>query len=397
VASGYCEQTDFGQIIVEESLFTGVHRPILVPATGSFQGTVDTMMNTHDGTGTYTLVFANCYDYGRDITLIGNYEWKSKGGFLPGDLFSEWHFLNFLTICYCGILFWYARTMSAHKNSTIGIQKWILGTIALAFLEMFFRSCDYFEWNKSGLRKDAVMYLWISIGVLKGSISRCLLVMVSLGWGVIRDTLGDDMIKIITLGILYGSLAFMRDAAEIWFVEELQILEDGASESIWDLFTILTFLTSCIDVTFYMWILDSLNSTMQYLENMNQNMKLKRYLRLRLILLFSILFGVIWAIFGIVDKSMDDSILSEGQDWVLRAMWYVNYAFVLVSIALLWKPDPRAKEFAYVMELPSIGDDMILDTNIDSPDDFDDDDGVNVSYSDVEKDGRFTIDDAVPS
>ena len=39
---------------------------------------------------------------------------------------------------------------------------------------------------------------------------------------------------------------------------------------------------------------------------------------------------------------------------------------------------------------------MVLDTNIGTVDDYDED-GVNVSYSDVEQDGRFTIDDAVPS
>lgn len=346
-------------------------------------------------------MISNCYDYGRDIFVSGPYEWKSKGGFLPGHLFEEWHFLTFLTLFYCVFLFWYARSMSTNKNSTIGIQKWILGTIILAVVELFFRTCDYFEWNKSGFRSDNILYIWILVGVLKGSISRCLLVMVSLGWGVIRDTLGDSMRKIIMLGILYGSVAFLRDATEIWYVEEVQVLsaeqEKKMLYEIYDLFEILTFVTAIIDVTFYMWILDSLNSTMQYLENMNQSMKLKRYLRLRLILLFSILFGVMWSIFGIVDATSDNAILSEGKEWVVRAMWAVNYTFVLVSIALLWKPDPRAKEFAYVMELPSIGEDMVLDTNIGSADDYDDDDGVNVSYSDVEKDGRFTIDDAVPS
>jgi len=285
--------------------------------------------------------------------------------------------------------------MRDNSDSTIGIQKWILGTIILGLLQLILKGIDYMEWNMAGTRIDGVMYSWITIGVLKGAISRCLLVMVSLGWGVIRDDLGDQMKKIIGLGIIYSVFAFSRDVAEIIFVEELQTLSVAAEEKIYDVFTILTFITAAIDVTFYMWILDALNNTMQYLENMNQSMKLKRYLRLRLILLFSILFGIGWSVFEIVDKTMEDQILSEGQDWLLRALWTVNYTFVLVSIALLWKPDPRAKEFAYVMELPSIGDDMVLETSIDSPDD---DDGVNVQYSDAVnsgQDNRFTIDDGV--
>lgn len=240
------------------------------------------------------------------------------------------------------------------------------------------------------------------IGVLKDAISRCLLVMVSLGWGVIRDTLGDQLKKIVLLGIVYAVLAFAKDVALIVFVEEFQVISNEKEEELYDVMTILTFLTAAIDVTFYMWILDALNSTMQYLENMNQSMKLKRYLRLRLILLISILFGVCWAVFGIVDFS-DTGILSEGEEWIIPGGWELNYAFVLLSIALLWKPDPRAKEFAYVMELPSVGDDngddLILESNIGTVDD-DDEDGVTVQYSDFEQDGndgRFTIGNAVSS
>jgi hypothetical protein len=397
IVLGICEQDRKGRVIINESTYTGEIRPVLVPSSGSDALKIESpIMDTNKaGTGTYTLVLANCDDYGRSVLVSGQYVWKSKGGYLPGDLFDEWHFLTFFTIGYFLLMFWYGKSMKDNSDSTIGIQKWILGTIILGLLQLILKGIDYMEWNMAGTRIDGVMYSWITIGVLKGAISRCLLVMVSLGWGVIRDDLGDQMKKIIGLGIIYSVFAFSRDVAEIIFVEELQTLSVAAEEKIYDVFTILTFITAAIDVTFYMWILDALNNTMQYLENMNQSMKLKRYLRLRLILLFSILFGIGWSVFEIVDKTMEDQILSEGQDWLLRALWIVNYTFVLVSIALLWKPDPRAKEFAYVMELPSIGDDMVLETSIDSPDD---DDGVNVQYSDAVnsgQDNRFTIDDGV--
>lgn len=394
---GLCEDENFGRMIINQALYKGEHRPVIIPPTGDYETSVKLpVMDTKEGTGQYTLVLANCNDYGRKIFVDGNYVWKSKGGYLPGNLFDEWHFNTFLTLMYGLLLFWYGRSMHQNKESTIGIQKWILCTVILGFIELLFKGIDYMEWNQQGTRVNFVMYFWISIGVLKGAISRCLLVMVCLGWGVIRDTLGDQMKKIILLGILYSVFAFARDVAEIVFVEEFQVLSLEQEEKIYDVFTILTALTAAVDVTFYMWILDSLNSTMQYLENMNQTMKLRRYLRLRLILLFSILFAICWSVFGIVDLTMDASILSEGQEWIVRSMWDVNYTFVLVSIALLWKPDPRAKNFAYVMELPSVGGDMVLETSIASPDD-DDEDGVNVQYSDAVSgpDRRFTIDDAV--
>lgn len=214
--------------------------------------------------------------------------------------------------------------------------------------------------------------------------------MVSLGWGVVRDNLGDQLSKIIILGIIFSVCAFLRDVAEIVFVEEMQVWSLEKEEEVYDVYTILTFIVAAIDCTFYMWILDSLNSTMQYLENMNQSNKLKRYLRLRLILMISILFGIVWAVFGIVDSAMDTAILNDGQEWIIRGMWVINYTFVLVSIAMLWKPNPRAKEFAYVMELPSIGDDTVLQQSTAIEDEEEDE--VNVRYSN-NRNGMFTIDD----
>ena len=207
-------------------------------------------------------------------------------------------------------------------------------------------------------------YSGILIGVIKGAIARCLIIMVCLGWGVIRDTLGDQMKKILFLGIVYLVVAFLRDVAGIVFVEEIHVLSDETEEEIYDVFTLFTLITATIDVVCYMWILDALNGTMQYLENMNQTMKLKKYLRLRLILLLSILFGLFWTILGIVNTMMDTAVLAENQDWVIPAAWSVNFFFILTSIALLWRPNPRAKEFAHVMELPSVGEDLGFETNV---------------------------------
>jgi len=396
-----CEESQLGRLILDEDVFSGKnkgeHRPVSVPGTGDWDGSVQIPhMDTINGqSGKYTLVLANCNDYGRNVLIDGKYIWKSKGGFLPGDLFSEFHFFTFLTIAYVGLLFWYAKSMTTNKDSVIGIQKWILATIVLAAIELFFRTTDYMVWNLDGVRPDFAMYSWISFRVLKGAISRCLLVMVSLGWGVIRDTLGDVMKKIIVLGLIYSALSFGKELAAIIFVEEFQILSNEVEKEIYDIFAIFTYLVAACDVTFIIWIFDGMNSTMEYLENMNQSMKLKRFLRLRLILILSVFFVVVAAVFTIVDATMDTTLLSEGQEWLTRGAFELNYILVLFSIALLWRPDPRAKEFAYVMELPSIADDendLALNSNIGSPDE--EEDGVNVSYSDYQDDGKFTIGNA---
>lgn len=179
--------------------------------------------------------------------------------------------------------------------------------------------------------------------------------MVSLGWGVVRDTLGEKMRLITALGIFYVATAASRDIVLIFGItenEELSIKEDG---KLYDTYEILTLIVAAADVTFILWIFEAMHGTMQYLENMNQSMKLKRYLRLRCIILLSILYAIIWFVFGLVDTYMDTAMMEKQDRWGITVAWEINYLFVLISVAVLWRPNPSAKDYAFVMELPSLG------------------------------------------
>merc|ERR1711933_86692 len=116
-------------------------------------------------------------------------------------------------------------------------------------------------------------------------------------------------------------------------------------EEIFDIVSVLSLVIVLIDLIFYFWIIDSLSRTMEYLESMKQMRKLLRYLRLRFILMFSILFGVIWAVFGIVD-TYDQGIVTQQAKWVINASMEMNYLFVLIAVAWLWRPQQNAKDYA---------------------------------------------------
>ena len=215
--------------------------------------------------------------------------------------------------------------------------------------------------------------LGIIIGVLKRGISRCLLVMVALGWGVVRDELGPIMKKIHVLGVLYILVSLVRDIMTEVAYSEIQRMSQEKEEELFDIVSILGLVIVAVDLIFYFWIIDSLSATMEYLENMKQTSKLLRYLRLRCILMFSILFGVVWAVFGIVD-TYDAGIVTQEARWVLDAAMEMNYLFVLIAVAILWRPQQNAKEYAYVMQLPA----MTAAVN-----DDDDDEGVIIELAGV--------------
>ena len=193
------------------------------------------------------------------------------------------------------------------------------------------------------------------MGVLKCGISRCLVVMVSLGWGVVRDSLGTTLPKIIALGIFYVGTSSVNEFMTVVAVEDMQTLSIEEENQLFDIVELLSFVVFIVDVIFILWILDALNGTMEYLESMNQTRKLMKYLRFRCIFLFAILFAVVWVVFSLVDNYDEDGILEEQHEWIVLAAKELNYLFLLVGVAWLWWPNPTAKEYAYVMELPTIG------------------------------------------
>jgi len=366
-----------GRLIIDPAKFKGQHRFLSVPRSGNWKSSVESgtlnlksgVEQSEEGAGKYILVVTNCNDInGRDLLVTGEYTMKSVHGYLPGNLFKEMYFYAIVTICYLLIFTWYGLKMSIHRDEIIQVQQWMMGTIFIGLLEVFFKMGDLWVWNVDGNRFWFTLYTSILAGVLKRAISRCLVLMLCLGWGVTCADLGEKIGKIVTLGVIYAVSSAARDMLYVFTVTENEVLTTTTENEIMDVMDIILLITSFIDVLFYWWIFNAISGTMAFLEGMNQSRKLKRYLRLRLYLLLSVLFVVVWTVFSIVDRLNEVRIVNEEENgWVLEAVWEINYLVLLFASALLWVPEAGAKEYAYVMELSAIGDDLEFDTNIGSP------------------------------
>jgi len=360
-----------------------------IPNSGEFAGTIKYgKLEEPKDSGEYILVIANCNDKtGRDVEVTGQYTLKSKHGFLPGEFYGEMIFFAFLTILYFVLMLGYGISMKIYEDDGIPIQKWILCSIALGLLESFFLTGDYFVWNEDGTRFWFAMYTGIFIGVLKRALSKCLIVMVSLGWGVVRDNL-EHMLQIQILGVLYTIAAIASEITSRLAITGYRVQSTDEERELLDADTVMRFIVIAINVTFALWVLDALSATMQYLENMNQRRKLVRYLRLRLYLLFSFLFATVWLMLFIINAMSEQPILERQTKWAIDGLMRLNYLLVLVAVAFLWRPAPNAKEFAYVMELPALGEDeneLEMTANIPSALDDDDDDEYEEEVDFAEK------------
>jgi len=379
IEKGICNSGEVGTLIVDHDIFKGDHREIDVPTEPlkDFSFGQDSKFDVLVS-GDYVMLIANCKDDGLSIITLGSMEWKSVGGFLPGDIFGLMFFYTGLAAIYFVLTFWYYCGMKMYQENAIPIQKYIFSTMVIGFLEVSFLAIDLITWNITGHRSPFVAYAAVSLGILKKGSSRCLGVMVAMGWGVVRDSLGTTFFKIIFLGFLYSGFTLSREFLEI--AAEAVQMKSLQEEELLDLALVLTPIIFIINLIFYCWIISSLSSTTEYLRNMNQTSKLRRHMRLRCLIITSLV--IVGIVMTLSIAQVFTNYLNQDQLWIMQAVTHANYLFILFGVGILWRPNSHAKDYAMQMELPALGEgenELELSCVVPSAEDMEDDSGFKIN------------------
>lgn len=161
VELGLCEGEDkYGRLIVNNTLFLGTHRYVEIPATGPVSDQIRYgKIEIPDKSGRYVVILANCNDEGREVLVTGATVWKSKHGYLPGELYEFMYFYMAVTMIYFVLMAAYGWSMHKYAESRIDLEKWIFGTIIMGLLETFFRTGSFVVWNEDGTNLLTAFYI----------------------------------------------------------------------------------------------------------------------------------------------------------------------------------------------------------------------------------------------
>eukprot|EP00980_Cylindrotheca_fusiformis_P023809 scaffold11032_cov122-Cylindrotheca_fusiformis.AAC.10 len=266
---GLCNSNDIGRLILDSVLFSGQQKTVDVPAEEEtdFNFPDEDRAFNVDTSGDYVLLMANCYGQGIDVLEVGSMEWKSEDrGLLPAHLYGLMLFYSAITAIYFVLIVFYYCGMRMFQDSAIPIQRYIFATMILGFFELLARASDLGFWNLNGTRSLGIVYISIALGCLKRGIANSLGVMVAKGWGIVRESLGITLAKIVFLGLVYTGIT------------------------------------------------------------------------------------------GFLQKLLG-GILRTDQQWFFEGVMQLNYLLILVGVAILWRPNPNAKDYAMQMQIPTMGED----------------------------------------
>ncbi|KAL1760917.1 lung seven transmembrane receptor-domain-containing protein [Schizophyllum commune] len=259
----------------------------------------------------------------------------------------NFYFAMFLVyLVFAGVWGWLCYK---HRTELLPIQYYLSSLIGLIVIEMLASWAYYRYLNAHGRGTSSTIFL-IVVAILdaaRNSMSFFMLLVVSLGLSVVRESLGRTMLK---CQILAGAHFVFGILYAIGIVE-LEL--ESASALVLLLFVIpLAFTLS----GFLLWIMYALNGTINELRARKQRYKLHMFELLHRILLGAV---VVIIIFFVVSSFSFSGRLAEDYSakswrsrwWLLDGWLALLYLVAFAAISYLWRPSEHNRRLAMSEEL----------------------------------------------
>lgn len=294
-----------------------------------------------NSTGMYYLYFMFCDKSLKGTTISGRTVWKNPDGYLPGKMIPLMTFYGFMSLAYLVLgLGWLLRFVQFWRD-IIQLHYHITAVIALGMLEMALWYFDYSNLNSTGVRPMGVTLWAVTFTAVKKTLSRLLLLVVSMGYGVVKPTLGAITSKVL----LFGATYFLAsEALELY--EHLGNINDFSGKTK----LVLVLPVVLLDTCFILWIFSSLSNTLEKLQIRRSIAKLELYRKFTNSLAIVVVLSIAWIGYELYFNATDP--LSElwRIAWIIPAFWALLAYSLLVVICILWAPSRNPTRYAYLGE-----------------------------------------------
>ncbi|XP_057704183.1 transmembrane protein 87A isoform X2 [Corythoichthys intestinalis] len=282
-----------------------------------------------------------------DWNLTMNVVMKGRHGYISITEYPLMIFYMVMCVVYILFaLFWFIWA-SCYWKDLLRIQFWIAGVIFLGMVEKAVFCAEYENTNSVGSASQGLLIFAELISALKRTIARLLVIIVSLGYGIVKPRLGTVMHRVVGLGFLYFVFAATEGILRI----------TGAKDS--DLALLANIPLALLDSSLCWWIFVSLAQTIKTLKLRKNPVKLSLYRHFTNTLIFAVFASIIfmgWTTkkFRLVDCQSDWIEL-----WVEDAFWRFLFSLILLVIMFLWRPSANNQRYAFTPLIDDSDDEEI--------------------------------------
>ncbi|KAL1260910.1 hypothetical protein QQF64_008737 [Cirrhinus molitorella] len=245
---------------------------------------------------------------------------------------SEWPLMIFyMVMCIIYVIMgvlWLALS-ACYWRDLLRIQFWIGGVI---FLGMFEKAVYYAEFQS--IRYDgqsvqgAVVFAEV-LSAIKRTLARVLVIIASLGYGIVKPRLGALLHRVVGVGLLYLIFSIIEGVLRVNTAED-------------DLVLLAAIPLAVLDST-----LCCLAQTMKLLRLRRNVVKLSLYRHFTNTLIFAVIASVIFIVWTTKTFKLSKCQSDWRELWIDDAFWRFLFSSILLVIMFLWRPSANNQRYAF--------------------------------------------------
>ncbi|XP_046387607.1 transmembrane protein 87A [Ischnura elegans] len=217
------------------------------------------------------------------------------------------------------------------------IQFWIGGVIFLGMLEKATFYAEYQRINSTGESIKAAVLVAELVSCAKRTLARMLVIIVSLGFGIVKPRLGPMLHRVMSVGIVYLVIASVES-----FLRVLNPKNDPSSQVL-----LASAPLALVDSAICWWIFTSLVQTTRTLRLRRNLVKLSLYRHFTNTLIFAVISSVIFMLYSIKAHRLAMCLTDWKELWVDEAYWHILFSLILLVIMFLWRPTNNNQRYAF--------------------------------------------------
>ncbi|KAG3261686.1 transmembrane protein 87A isoform X3 [Ictidomys tridecemlineatus] len=243
----------------------------------------------------------------------------------------------FMVMCIVYVLFgvlWLAWS-ACYWRDLLRIQFWIGAVIFLGMLEKAVFYAEFQNIRYKGESVQGALILAELLSAVKRSLARTLVIIVSLGYGIVKPRLGVTLHKVVVAGALYLLFSGMEGVLRVtgYFSYSLAL--------------IVSLALSAIDACIILWIFISLTQTMKLLKLRRNIVKLSLYRHFTNTLILAVAASIVFIIWTTMKFRIVTCQSDWRELWVDDAIWRLLFSMILFVIMVLWRPSANNQRFAF--------------------------------------------------
>ncbi|XP_060131439.1 transmembrane protein 87A isoform X2 [Zootoca vivipara] len=251
---------------------------------------------------------------------------------------SEWPLMVFyMVMCIVYVLYgilWLVL-LACYWRDILRIQFWIGGVILLGMLEKAVFYAEFQSIQSQGKSVQGAVIFAEVLCAVKRMLARVLVIIASLGYGIVKPRLGALLNRVVGVGLMYLIFSIIEGVLRVKSAQD-------------DLVLLAAIPLAMLDSALCWWILISLVQTMKLLKLRRNLVKLSLYRHFTNTLIFAVIASVIFIIWTTKTFRLATCQADWRELWIDDAFWRFLFSIILLVIMFLWRPSANNQRYAFM-------------------------------------------------